>query len=703
MAANYNSFDDYIKQQEALYGDDRKIGDSPISWSSKGRDVVGSEAQWMLDNKDLLAGMNLSEEAMENLNEFFENVGSNDVESDYFGNKSIFNSNTDKFGNTEFSAYGYAIMSVNEALRSGQIDMATYQETMNTLFSDDFMDSVRAGDFSEFKATVRMFEMDRDENAIGTFRDYMDASHHDLRNVVNEVGDYYKDAVVRHGNDPEHDFSSMYHSDPAYQTGYATGPDYFSNEGFNAMTQMLDDARQKGLISDEQWKAATTKVDELDDNTWTVMHDGGAAAMYAMYEAFESGDADLIGKVVDPTNMEGIMFGTDEGVNVLREIEQHADFAEEENGPMLGAAEADDVPSVEDEDEQPDEEESPEDETPDEEESPDDTPDEETPADEDELEIPDDVQAVIDQLQLDSDEVVDAVVEDMTIRHFDDGRAGMSYEKYLDMEEVFNDLPADAQDDYMDHNPVFKEAHDFVNGIADAADELQTAAADGLTPDEISNSPFFDGQHPDMHDALFESVQHVIDGDAYSMDDVLEPEEDTQAEADDMDKVDSTLDFETGKQLAQDIWDGRYGSGQDRIDRLTEVGYSVDDIKRAQSLVNQGYNFCQNMTEDQFNQVMDIYAQRLAEHDGVPSPIPKGAVDGATIHQEEAGEVTPQKAEQEDDGATLSGAVTDDPDASAERSDESAADGLGAEDPEDEGQKDSNLMDLKEDVGIEIM
>ena len=36
MAANYNSFDDYIKAQESKYPDDRKIGSNATNYASRG-------------------------------------------------------------------------------------------------------------------------------------------------------------------------------------------------------------------------------------------------------------------------------------------------------------------------------------------------------------------------------------------------------------------------------------------------------------------------------------------------------------------------------------------------------------------------------------------------------------------------------------------------------------------------------------------
>ena len=641
--AHYDSFDKFIEVQAEKYKKDgREIGSYATSWNGKGRDIVGSEAQWMQDNIGLLFGpqpySEEVQEAVDNLNDFFSNVGSGEVEDDYFGNYHWYDHNTDKFGNTEFSAYGYLIMNVNDALRSGQISADQYRETMTTVFSDEFMDNVRAGKFDQFDLQTNKFEAMRDKQHEGQFDDYEKSAHHDVRNVVNDMSDYLND------------YGAMYH------TNTTGGPDYFNQDGYDAMRDMLQQAKDSEQITDEQYDAIYLTIAKFDtsDMQYNVLQSFGATTLYAMHEALESNDPNLINQVFDSKNFENILSGDSDAVPVLRDLEQAMDFAKDD--PMLGA-DVDHGDSV----------------TPgdgDENESPGDGDENEGPGDGDDGHtIPDDVQDILNNLGVmdGATDTLSAITDDMIIRHFDDPDTGMSFETYQRMADVYDNIKDEhAKETYLAHNPVFADAVDYVNRVDAACYDMIDGFNDG-TFDYKENGFFKD---PELKEDVQESIQHMIDGDLYEMPDPEAENENDGAGHVDVDagnQLKDSLDFETGKELATGIWAGKYGSGNERVEKLTALGYSEDDIKRAQSLVNQGYNFCVNMTEDQFNATMDAYDAKMAENDGQAKTLAKGVVDGATIRQEEAAAA---EAEHQDDDAsgTLSGAIADGTEAGTETS-----------------------------------
>lgn len=173
----------------------------------------------------------------------------------------------------------------------------------------------------------------------------------------------------------------------------------------------------------------------------------------------------------------------------------------------------------------------------------------------------------------------------------------MTADEYFETLDRYEQMPPSDQLDFRNANPDFMEIHNAVNRIdlitvamaeaADAGDiSRMNAAIQSITGTgdagiaigdvAVAIQQVADGQGRDLSEIMMETHSDGIDHDA----------EMTQEDLDILQQKSPMDRFEDIKAATVAVWKGDYDSEPRRTENLRDAGFSDDEIKRIQNIVN---------------------------------------------------------------------------------------------------------------------
>lgn len=582
-----NSITDYIKAREEASG---KAFETKHSgrMDSEARNVIGSELQWISDN-----GLDLGS-SQENFEKFMTAVntqakGSKDtVQLGQAG---------DKMDNDELNAMGYAMLQLNEMQASGQLSIEEYQTQLKKLFSDEVMDNLISGDKTEFMMFVE--DMNNDERTAdpSTAKANAERLSVDHRPVINDADDYKTSAESRRpGN--------------TYET-----VDDAKNGAYDAVKA----AYEAGTISEEQSKAIRAYIHNgmavVGENS-TVYGTGEVGSTYteltyqvnvayAIEDVLASGDPALINEFMDPEKLQDLTSADMSRIDAAartagdKPAPQPEAAAEQQTSDELLRVEAAKAKggmsaSIENNATRT-------------------TVTLET------------LQGIVPE---GDDRTPGQVIEESMMLDYLDEH-GITADEYFNLYDEYDALDESEQQAFMAGHEEFAKALDMHAKAIDIGDSIDAAVEKGEAYE-------YEGRADDINDVavwrtLNAAMQNAQAGYTRSFSDVvpesspeLETTVDSKEHGEDYDadvngidvdilSQDSPMDrFEAMKSAALDVWHGgdyigRYG--EDRLKALQEHGFSADEAKRIQEIINQGPEACLYMTPERYDKL-------FAEKDG---------------------------------------------------------------------------------------
>lgn len=618
-----------------------------LSGDSSQRNFVGRQMQWVKDN-----GLELGDPAaQENFDKFMELVNSKVSDKNGFalGDGGLFwIGNEKEIGGTEFAALGNMMQQLQCLQQDGKITMEEYAAHMTTLFSQETMDSLENNGKGEFMNLAQNIEdledRPKDPEIAAQNADRMSVA---IRPVINDLGDYKDIIAERRGNDA-----------PVYGS---------VDESKNAAYDAVKAARDAGQITDEQFNAMQDYIrndmaEHFDPNTGMRANNTDVVA-YAIEDALATGDQSVIDRFMDPETLKGIQKGGFDGLSDLdraaRSIEVHSDTLTPEAGagPDIGGVADGAASGV----------------------------------------VKGAAQAVIDTILVTSLGAmanngyfekdpetntypgIEMLGDTMMCNYFDpkDGSEPpkMTADEYFETLDRYEQMPPSDQLDFRNANPDFMEIHNAVNRIdlitvamAEAADAgdisrmnaaIQSITGTGDAGIAISDvavaiQQVADGQGRDLSEIMMETHSDGIDHDA----------EMTQEDLDILQQKSPMDRFEDIKAATVAVWKGDYDSEPRRTENLRDAGFSDDEIKRIQNIVNisaEGNNgtidFCRNLTAEQYDELYaaqdggtladrtaDFNARQLEAASKMMTY--EGGGDYMTAHNADGGQMTREEADQ---------------------------------------------------------
>lgn len=513
-----------------------------IDAGSQCRTDIAQAMQWVTDN-----GLELDPEAKKNFEEFYKAVASANAEGDTFGNN-----NEGKIGNMELASMGFMLNDLSALRSSGRISSEELADKLNEMFSDETMQAIREGEQAD--AFVDLAEdIDGLQNLEAGQYDMSDMPY-GRRAVINELSDYQSAALGRYPT-PEGETAP----DPA--------------ERCDQISDLLEEAQRKGYINDEQYRDMRSYMRSLDENS------APSAMLYAAKDVMAMMD----GNPDDPENkarldqlfskdgMEAVRTGSDEGLAFLSDL----DFAVTNVGV--------------------------------------------NPPDVDNLTYggndgPEPGKYAI----LTTEEGRDMVFDKLSGEYFA-AHAEMTQGEYIDLLDEYlagcqgmsgADFESYAERFNEDH-PGFTDAHDYMvkldtylDGAGSVADR---SASQGLDVDAELEGYFTRlGEISESGKAVCDEIMATAE--EMGKEPVPEgPAEDYDASVEDIDRSILTQQspierFEAMRDAAVDVWAGTYGNGQSRVNALQEAGFSPDECKRIQEMVDHGREWCASLDMDKYDQ-----------------------------------------------------------------------------------------------------
>lgn len=286
MATIYTDLDSYTRDMTKEYAVSGSEG-GRINSDSEMRNYIASQIQRMEDN-----GLDVSQ-----IQGFYDAVGARSGEG--FANLSASN-----IGGRELTAIATTMMRLDEMQSDGRISVDEYAGYMDRLLNPDSIDAIAASGNDE---TFSLFEDIAADSQRPADPDVQEANAAALaiepRIYINDRMDYFTEAKESRNDDP--DYTARRQA-----------------EGYNAYDDMADklrEAHEQGLLSDAQFEDARSGLRDVQRAAGNP--DVRDTVLFAMEDALVSGDPSLIGRTMSSEGMSDILYGTEEGVNLMREIE----------------------------------------------------------------------------------------------------------------------------------------------------------------------------------------------------------------------------------------------------------------------------------------------------------------------------------------------------------------------------------------------
>lgn len=293
MAKMYTSIDSYVQSVGSKYIDKGEFGGEGgrIGSDSAMRNYIAEQIQRLEDNGRDISGMQ----------GFYDQVGARSV--DGFANAGLF-AETDKIGGRELTSIAATMMRLDEMQADGRISMDEYEGYLNEMLSPDGVSAIAASGndkiFSLFEDIERDSEREPDpgvakenasELAIGT------------RTYVNDRDDYLNDAREQRSGDE------------AYNAA-RSAEDY---DVFSDMDDKIREAHEAGFLTESQYEDARSGLRSFQTSGYT-NYMAVDTMLFAMEDALASGQPDLVSKIMSKDGIEGITQNTPDGVNMLRDV-----------------------------------------------------------------------------------------------------------------------------------------------------------------------------------------------------------------------------------------------------------------------------------------------------------------------------------------------------------------------------------------------
>lgn len=640
MATIYTDLDSYTRDMTKEYAVSGSEG-GRINSDSEMRNYIASQIQRMEDN-----GLDVSQ-----IQGFYDAVGARSGEG--FANLSASN-----IGGRELTAIATTMMRLDEMQSDGRISVDEYAGYMDRLLNPDSIDAIAASGNDE---TFSLFEDIAADSQRPADPDVQTANAAALaiepRTYINDRMDYFTEAKESRNDDP--DYTARRQAE-----GY---------DAYDDMAEKLREAHEQGLLNDAQFEDARSGLRDVQRAAGNP--DVRDTVLFAMEDALASGDPSLIGRTMSSEGISDILYGTEEGVNLMREIEynntqrEHAEaVAQQEaaqDAPDTDHAEPEISPAFT-------------------------ISDNITPlfpsagTEHDSI----DVTGLSVNANIGARELAD-IMDSMGKSYFERGEAegGLSLDDYSAMAEEYDALETEEEKEaYKVLHKDFAEADEYMSKL----DRLEDGVMSGrlyisVTTDENGGQRYGVGYQPkpdglagafqqdgsgglsgsfellqDTHDpenmlwinpdfrpgnlrvdpgavAKFEFGADFLDdlngavheardpdtavhaAEAETPDDGLEtagPEPLDQIQTEYLTRLSPGEQFEGMLATANAIWSGKLGNGEDRKAILEQMGYGEGDRARIQEMVNLGSEWCQNATmEDYDNAFPDPSGTSLAEQD----------------------------------------------------------------------------------------
>lgn len=286
MATIYTNLDSYTRDMTKEYAVSGLEG-GRINSDSDMRNYIASQIQRLEDN-----GRGVSR-----IQEFYDAVGARSGEG--FANLSASN-----IGGRELTAIATTMMRLDEMQSDGRISVDEYADYMDRLLNPDSIDAIAASGNDD---TFSLFEDIAEDSRRPADPDVQAANAAALaiepRTYINDRMDYFTGAKESRDNDP--DYTARRQAE-----GY---------DAYEDMAEKLREAHEQGRLSDAQFEDARSGLRNVQRTAGNP--DVRDTVLFAMEDALASGDPSLIGKAMSSEGMSDILHGTEEGVNLMREIE----------------------------------------------------------------------------------------------------------------------------------------------------------------------------------------------------------------------------------------------------------------------------------------------------------------------------------------------------------------------------------------------
>ena len=497
-------------------------------------------------------------------------------------------------GTTELTALALTMAHLDQLQNDGRITAADYAGYVQKLVSPGCIDDIEAhGGDGFYNLLDDIDREDRNEPDAGVAEKNRDAMSVDTRPFINDKDDYY---------------TSARDADPARAAREAES-DY---DPYSLMGDKLAEAKKSGYLTDEQYDAAANAL--RAKMTEGVSGKAANMLLYAMEDAAALGDEGLIGEIMSPDGIaaiadEPIMADTPyagmlnyQAVDILSRLEQETHV----NGirPAMQAEEPD-APAPQTEDVEPEPE----------------------PATEPEPEdsVPTAEPFTGDPVELSGDDIR-AITDAMFLGYFEksEAKGGITLDGFEAQVAEFEAMDEDAQQQgYLSRHPDFHEALTFMNrmdalenglndgklAIGASVDENGVTSYGVMMQDGVSGYDVFISAlngDPSFSEALHDAVSGLEPQEPAPQVDSGGISEDYDADLTGTDlsvltKKSPEEQFESMRSAAVACWRGDYGNGQDRVDALLAAGFTDDERKQIQSMVNIGPEWCQTATPEDFD------------------------------------------------------------------------------------------------------
>lgn len=633
MATIYTDLDSYTRDMTKEYAVSGSEG-GRINSDSEMRNYIASQIQRMEDN-----GLDVSR-----IQEFYDAVGARSGEG--FANLSASN-----IGGRELTAIATTMMRLDEMQSDGRISVDEYASYMDRLLNPDSIDAIAASGNDE---TFSLFEDIAADSQRPADPDVQAANAAALaiepRTYINDRMEYFTEAKESRNNDPDY-------------TARRQGEGY---DVYDDMAEKLREAHEQGLLDDAQFEDARSGLRDVQRTAGNP--DVRDTVLFAMEDALASGDPSLIGRTMSSDGMSDILYGTEEGVNLMREIEYN-NVQREHAEAMAQQEAAQDAPDT------------------------DHAEPEISPA----FTIPDgitplspsagtehgsiDVTGLSVNANIGARELAD-IMDAMGKSYFERSEAegGLSLDDYSAMAEEYDALETEEEkeaykvlhkdfaeaDEYMSkldrledgvmsgqlyisvttdgnggqrYGVGYQQKQDGSGGLSGSFELLQdTHDPENMLwinpdlkpgnfqvdPDAVAKFEFGPDFLEDLNGAVHEArgpdiAVHAAE--AGMPDDGLET---AGSEPLDQIRVEYLTQMSPGERFddmlatANDIWAGKLGNGEDRKAMLEQMGYDESDRARIQEMVNLGSEWCQSATMDDYDKAFpDPSGASLAEQDAV--------------------------------------------------------------------------------------
>lgn len=578
MAQNYliDSLSKYNETVATRYGasafgvkDDRSR--AATTGDSDQRNYIAETMQWMNDNHIDMG------ESTKNFESFMSLVSSkaSSNEDFKFGEGGLFwVGNEKQIGKEELRAMANMMLQLNEMQTSGQITMDQYTAHMQTLFSQETMDSLANGGKGDFMVLAQSVDDDNARDIDQNTKDSNKIANEQRmsvqkRAVINDVNDYAASRAERLGDDA-----------PTYSS---------QTEARDAMYNALYDAHENGTIEDGPYNdmikylqggfgSASSTTNEAGQPVQTAGN--YAVAAYALEEALNSGNPNVIMMFTDPETLKNIQSGNTKGLQALSELDLR-----------VGGKSAAETPAVSD-----------------------DLSKEQTDKDA----ITKGVvymkgQGLFDEKDADgSYPGVNMLVDTMTANYFspaDGNGPGITQDEYLSKYDEYAKLDQDAQLMYLVNNPEFAKADAAVNSIQRVADQMNEALGDNGNIYNMTNILYDaanDGFNNNL-DSLVTAMTTIGEGKVASAEYTGDYDAEMKMEdARTLLQRDPMSSYELVVATSQEIWQGgnHYGTGwENRINAMMDKGLTREEAERVKDIVNMGYDVTSSMTQEKYDEL----------------------------------------------------------------------------------------------------